>query len=192
MVQERWKSKTTVEGIDELLKREMGHHDSKEIQYVDERIEELHKDVPCSLVTSVEEDLFEAPAPLITREGHVTSQGLVMFDESKERIEEEPRTLVWYSSRLPSNSHEFAAFTHGITDEEESIGVGTQSASIGHNIFNEEVLVKVKYMTQMYDNNSDFYNSSSISSRQHKVVDLSHHDDGTIQSFHVGTQVVGD
>lgn len=104
--------KTIVEGIDEFLKREMGHHDSKEIQHVVERIEELHKEIPCSLVTSVEEDLIKARPPLITPEGHVTSQGLVMFDESKERIEEEPETLVWDSSRLPSHSHEFAVFKH--------------------------------------------------------------------------------
>lgn len=47
-------------------------------------------------------------------------------------------------------------------------------------------------MTQMYDNNFDFYNSSSISSHPHEVADLSHEDDDIIQSFCVGTQVVGD
>ncbi|GLJ50111.1 hypothetical protein SUGI_1066080 [Cryptomeria japonica] len=111
---------------------------------------------------------------------HKHLEDLIWMAQREERqngsVDEEPKILIWDSSSLTPCSLEFAAFTCGITNEEGFTSVSTQSTSVVHKDFNEEVLVKVEDMTQRDD-------SSSTISYSHEFVVYSHEEGNEIYSI---------
>lgn len=94
--------------------------------------------------------------------------------------------------QFTSHSHEFAAFTHGMTNEEKSTSASTQSASVENEVPNEEVLVKVEGMTQLHDSSADCYNRSDISLCPQGNAAHNHGEDNVMESPNVGIQVLED
>ncbi|GLJ48765.1 hypothetical protein SUGI_1028400 [Cryptomeria japonica] len=102
--------------------------------------------------THVEDNVIESSNVGIQfwEDRHGTSQELVMFDDSKESIKEEPKILIRDNSCVHSHSREFATMIHGITNEGYSISDSTQNACV---IFNKElvaVLLRFPMHLQIY------------------------------------------
>ncbi|KAH9318304.1 hypothetical protein KI387_020073, partial [Taxus chinensis] len=119
-----------------------------EVGQVEERNEEPHKVVTCSLVQSIKEDFFEPLPPLMIWEELETKQELATVDDCNESVEEDPKSLIWGSVNLSSHSHEITALTHGEINEEESTSIGTRSTSVGYEKSTEDALVKLEDMAK--------------------------------------------